>query len=296
MRQLQAGQSPRGGSLHWALCLRWEPCSPHGPSQGPTVPAPAGPPRGQAWLGNLAHGRLLGHPAKWTRRARLGIIFTEKRLVRLRALSKGVQQPGCGWNPGSQPWHCAHPPWLMPSSCSSPPSSRGSPAAATTQEGKTSSLFRLPSVLPGLAPQSPIGLPCEEWASHTALGWSLHPEICLGSRTPCQERAKPSSENQTKRVVLGTRKSCLPCLDSELYKGFLWAPPHIRVCGEEKGSRVGAARGLEVDSQERSDCCEPGSPFLHLKWGNRCSTSPCLGQANCGALYPAQSFPRGRWR
>lgn len=54
-----AGQNPRGGSPHWALCLRWEPCGPHGPSQGPTVPTPAGPPRGRARLGNLAHWRPL---------------------------------------------------------------------------------------------------------------------------------------------------------------------------------------------------------------------------------------------
>lgn len=73
-----AGQGPRSQSPHWTLCLRWEPCGPHGPSQGPTVPAPAGPPGGQAWLGNLAHWRPLGHHAKWTCRAHSGIIPTER--------------------------------------------------------------------------------------------------------------------------------------------------------------------------------------------------------------------------
>lgn len=104
---------------------------------------------------------------------------------------------------------------------------------------------------PGLAPQSPIGLPCEEWASHTALGWSLHSEIRPGSRAPCQEGARPSSENQTKGVVIGVRKSHLPCLDSGLCKGLWCASPPTRLCGEEKGSRVRAERGLGVEPPPR---------------------------------------------
>lgn len=34
----------RSWGPHWALCPWWEPCSPHGLSQGPSVPAPGGPP------------------------------------------------------------------------------------------------------------------------------------------------------------------------------------------------------------------------------------------------------------
>lgn len=90
----------RGRSPHWFLCAWWEPCSPHGPSQGPSVPASGGPSWGQAQLGNLACWQLLGHPANWAFRthSRIGP-FGEPRkpeahAAGINSIQKGLESLG----------------------------------------------------------------------------------------------------------------------------------------------------------------------------------------------------------
>lgn len=133
-------------------------------------------------------------------------------LVRLRAMSKGKQQPGWGSSPGSQPWPCACPVLVFPS----PASSLGTRRCYRLERKvflPPQANLSAPRVCPwGALPDCTVGFlhypgvvppPSTLWPYPEQKGSSP------GSRALWQEETRPS-ENQTKGVVPGPRNPTCP--------------------------------------------------------------------------------------